>query len=90
MGSQRHEDGLMLDVTKDAVKDAPSIDADGHLEESEEQRLYRHYAIDYTSGEGRAIVRRKTLTEDGQVSGEVREEEIDLVEDDAGIRDDRR
>jgi uncharacterized protein (TIGR02271 family) len=30
-------------VTKDQVKDAPKIDADGHLSDEEESRLYQHY-----------------------------------------------
>jgi uncharacterized protein (TIGR02271 family) len=36
-------DGLRVPVTKDAVKDAPKIDTDGHLSPQEEQELYRYY-----------------------------------------------
>ena len=36
-------DGLRVPVTKEAVKDAPKIDADGHLSPQEEQELYRYY-----------------------------------------------
>src|SRR4051794_23628609 len=46
---------LRVDVTKDQVKDAPKIDADGELSTEEEQQLYRHYGrSDYDwSGEDR-------------------------------------
>jgi uncharacterized protein (TIGR02271 family) len=36
-------DGLRVPVSKDAVKDAPKIDTDGHLSPDEEQELYRYY-----------------------------------------------
>jgi uncharacterized protein (TIGR02271 family) len=55
-GASRAGDGeLRVDVTKDQVKDAPKIDADGELSTEEEQRLYQHYGrSDYEwSGEDR-------------------------------------
>jgi uncharacterized protein (TIGR02271 family) len=38
------DDQLVLAVPKDLVKDAPSIEDDGHLDESETTALYHHYA----------------------------------------------
>src|SRR4051794_33489511 len=38
-------DGLRVRVSKDAVKDAPKVDTDGHLSPDEEQELYRCYDI---------------------------------------------
>jgi uncharacterized protein (TIGR02271 family) len=38
--------------TKSHVKDAPGIDPDGKLSESEEAELYRHYDLDYPAGDG--------------------------------------
>src|SRR3954467_5109378 len=38
-------DGLRVPVSKDAVKDAPKIDTDGHLSPQEEQELYRYYSM---------------------------------------------
>jgi len=35
-------------VTKDQVKDAPSVDSDGELSEQEETRLFEHYGVPYT------------------------------------------
>jgi uncharacterized protein (TIGR02271 family) len=38
-------DELVIDVTKDRVKDAPQIDEDGHLSEEQEAELYRYYGV---------------------------------------------
>ena len=36
-------------VTKDQVKDAPGVEAGGDLSEQEEQRLFEHYNVPYTT-----------------------------------------
>jgi uncharacterized protein (TIGR02271 family) len=36
---------LRVPYTKDQIKDAPRVDPEGHLEEAEEDRLYRHYGV---------------------------------------------
>jgi uncharacterized protein (TIGR02271 family) len=36
-------------VTKDQVKDAPSVEGDGELSEADEQRLFEHYGVPYTA-----------------------------------------
>jgi uncharacterized protein (TIGR02271 family) len=42
-------DGVRVPFTKDQVKDAPNVDVDsGHLDESEERRLYEHYGMTYS------------------------------------------
>jgi uncharacterized protein (TIGR02271 family) len=41
------QDELRVPYEKSLVKDAPSIDPDGQLSQSEEGQLYRHYGIDY-------------------------------------------
>jgi uncharacterized protein (TIGR02271 family) len=38
------DDKITLAVSKDAVKDAPQITDDGHLDETEQAELYRYYA----------------------------------------------
>ena len=43
-------DLVRVPVTKDQVKDAPRIDPDGELSPAEEERLYRHYGLDYSFG----------------------------------------
>jgi uncharacterized protein (TIGR02271 family) len=42
-GSRSQGGDLHLAVTKDMVTDAPGIEADGHIEDSENQALYTHY-----------------------------------------------
>src|SRR3954451_7868727 len=44
------DDGVRVSVSKDRVKDAPKIDAEGHLSPEEEQELYRYYGIDFGTG----------------------------------------
>jgi uncharacterized protein (TIGR02271 family) len=46
-GSSPHGDDLQLAYDKDLVKDAPNCEADGHLSEEEERRLYSHYQFDW-------------------------------------------
>ncbi|WP_375489868.1 PRC and DUF2382 domain-containing protein [uncultured Jatrophihabitans sp.] len=43
-GSHMTGDDLTLAVSKDLVKTAPNMDADGHLGDSENDALYDHYA----------------------------------------------
>ena len=38
-------DGLRVPYTKDQIEDAPSLDADGDLSESEEAAIYHHYGL---------------------------------------------
>jgi len=44
----------MIGYTKEQVKDAPGVEADGELSHDKEQSLYRHYGLEYegTSGSG--------------------------------------
>jgi uncharacterized protein (TIGR02271 family) len=44
------DDGVRVPVSKSQVKDAPKIDADGHLSPQEEQELYRYYDISVAGG----------------------------------------
>jgi uncharacterized protein (TIGR02271 family) len=50
-GSEFEGDQVRLAVSKDLVKDAPSIEDDGHIEESEQDALYRHYAAYLATGQ---------------------------------------
>jgi uncharacterized protein (TIGR02271 family) len=43
-GSQFDGDQVMLAVSKDLIKDAPSIDDDGQIDASEQDTLYQHYS----------------------------------------------
>jgi len=46
-GTSRHQNGIKVPYTTDHIKDAPSIDADEHLSNSDERRLYQHYSMNY-------------------------------------------
>ncbi|POX39799.1 photosystem reaction center subunit H [Streptomyces sp. Ru73] len=63
-GCTRKDDALRVPHTKDQIKDAPRMDADGHLDPSEEERLYRHYGL---TRSGRGGMGRDTGT--GQAGG---------------------
>jgi len=41
--------GVQLAVTKDQVKDAPGVEANGELSEQEERHLFEHYGVPYTT-----------------------------------------
>jgi uncharacterized protein (TIGR02271 family) len=45
-------DGVTVPYTKDQVKDAPNIDADGEISHEEERRIFEHYNLTYSAYEG--------------------------------------
>ncbi len=53
-GARRTGDDLQVPYSKATIKEAPRIDADGHLDPSEEDRLYRHYGLKPPGPEGRS------------------------------------
>lgn len=61
--AQTTTDGITVPFTKDFVKDAPNVDADGSLTPEEEQRIYEYYSMEYTSAEhGRDAAAAGTVT----------------------------
>lgn len=49
-GATVRGDEIHVPYTKDFVKDAPGIDADGHMEEHEQDELFRYYEYSGTTG----------------------------------------
>jgi len=47
-GASASGDGASVPFAKDQVKDAPKMDPDGQLSQSEEAELYRHYGLEYS------------------------------------------
>ena len=45
-GARIEGDDIVVPYTKDQVKDAPRVETDGHLDPSEEDRLFGHYGLD--------------------------------------------
>jgi uncharacterized protein (TIGR02271 family) len=88
------DDGVRVGVSKDKVKDAPKIDADGHLSPEEEQELYRYYGLGAGLGEGMAAGREtrdaagvQTARPAAEAGHDVRDEVRDDVRDSAVGRD---
>jgi hypothetical protein len=86
-GARIADGGLRVQTTKDAVKEAPRIDADGHLSDAEGQRLYEHYSLPGQRGRttpnatgDQSMVRSEehkyVVTEEQQVTVPVRHEEV--------------
>jgi uncharacterized protein (TIGR02271 family) len=48
-GASPDGEDVRAEVTKDQVKDAPGVEADGELSEPEEQRLFEYYGVAYTT-----------------------------------------
>jgi len=44
-GARKSGDNLAIDYDKDTVKDAPRVDADGHLSPQDEEQLYAYYGL---------------------------------------------
>ncbi len=52
-GASAQGDDLMVPYDKDMVKDAPNVDdEDGHIAQTEESKLYRHYGREYPGRRG--------------------------------------
>jgi uncharacterized protein (TIGR02271 family) len=48
-GARPSGEDVQLDFTKDQIKDAPGIEADGEMSSAEEQELFEHYELGYTA-----------------------------------------
>jgi uncharacterized protein (TIGR02271 family) len=57
-GAQLDGDDVRIGYSKQEVKDAPSVEADGELSQVEEARLYAHYGLDYSQSGSDEPVRR--------------------------------
>jgi uncharacterized protein (TIGR02271 family) len=77
-GASVDGDGVTVPFGKDKVKDAPRVDLDdGHLEESDEQRLYEYY----NSGYGETGVSRSDAGEGHDTSGPTTDEAMTRSEE---------
>ena len=48
-GARPEGEDLRVGIAKDQVKDAPGVEADGDLSETEERQLFEHYGVPYTA-----------------------------------------
>jgi uncharacterized protein (TIGR02271 family) len=79
---------VVLTVSKDLVKDAPNIDDDGQIDESEQQALYDHYA-QYVGSAGAGSAGYDVQT-DGQVDDTTERTSQRSSADDAMTRSEER
>jgi uncharacterized protein (TIGR02271 family) len=61
---------VQVPYDKQLVKDAPRIDPDQHLSEAEEQRLWRHYGLDYDTDRAVGTGRDATSRDDAMTRSE--------------------
>lgn len=54
-GARLEGNDILVPYTKNQVKDAPRVENDGHLEPTDEDRLYEHYSLGRTYSEARGI-----------------------------------
>jgi uncharacterized protein (TIGR02271 family) len=59
---------VQVPIAKDQVKDAPHVEAEGQLSEAEEQRLFEHYGVPYTT-EGSTTAQGQPHTESAATGG---------------------
>jgi hypothetical protein len=78
--AQADGDQIRVPFAKHTVTDAPKIDADGELSQSDEAALYAHYGMDSTES------RSDTVTEEREVSETVRKEQIETLDADGESR----
>jgi uncharacterized protein (TIGR02271 family) len=81
-GASPEGEDVRAQVTKEQVKDAPGVEADGELSEREEQRLFEHYGVPYTpdgstTAQGQPDTRERGQADAGTVGRDVSGPETD-------------
>src|SRR3712207_2778205 len=62
-------DDVRVPYEKSQIKDSPNAEADGHLSQEEEGRLYRHYGLSYSEQESDSGLPREGSADLGGVTG---------------------
>jgi uncharacterized protein (TIGR02271 family) len=73
------DDEVRVAHAKSHIKDAPGIDADGELSQSEEEALYRHYDLDHPGEDGGDGVADGRTTRDVEVKGDPAQGDADAM-----------
>lgn len=85
------DDGVRVPHTKDQVKDAPNVDVDsGHLDQSEERRLYDHYGMTYSERSSDSGLPEGGTTGTSDTRGTVGHDTSGPTTDDAMTRSEER
>ena len=82
-GASADTDQVRLPWSKDVVRDAPRVDADGHLEPDEEVRLYQYYGMEWDTTPSAPVAApvtpaATTRTSDAEGSMTRSEEELEV------------
>jgi uncharacterized protein (TIGR02271 family) len=86
-------DDLVVPYSKDRVKDAPTVPADGHLNQDEERTLYGHYGLQYSearSGSGLPTGDVDTSSQGHDVSGPTTDDAMTRSEEELHVGTERR
>jgi hypothetical protein len=67
--ASERDGNLTVPFEKGTVKDAPKVEANGQLSQSEEQELYGYYGLEYSEASGSARLRRHEATGDVDDAG---------------------
>src|SRR5215207_1776305 len=70
-GAQVDGEDVRIGYSKQEVKDAPSVEADGELSQEEEARLYAHYGLDYAEPRSDTGIARGKRADRGPVGRDV-------------------
>ena len=85
-GAQPDNDTLRVQYEKDKIKDAPKIDADQQLSQSEERELYEHYGLGYSETQGTETQGTETQAQaNGAPEGETAGEDVSGPETDGAM-----
>jgi uncharacterized protein (TIGR02271 family) len=93
-GAAPEDQNIRAQFTKDQIKNAPNLDADQHLSETEEQELWRYYGLDYdavgtdtttTAGVTGAVDTTTTTTTGYDTSGPTTDDAMTLSEERVNI-----
>lgn len=85
-------DVLRVPFTKEFVKDAPNVDADGHISETEQDEIYRYYQLNGTTNRDAAVAgnagtdRRDAAATDRRDLGTDRDANGDMIRREEELR----
>jgi uncharacterized protein (TIGR02271 family) len=79
--AETHENGIRVPFEKATVKDAPKIDPDGELSQSEERTLYQHYGRDYRDFDGGSGVLDRDTAQTDLDAGTTTRGDVDVDRD---------
>jgi uncharacterized protein (TIGR02271 family) len=93
-GAQPSGEKVRVQLTKEAIRDAPRIEPDGELSHEQERELYRHYRMEYPSAASEAgpsnVQVAAARAEPATGAGEATDEAMTRSEEEVEVRTARR